>query len=49
MLLSAPRNECTISLAISGENEVLTRIIHDMCRMAINHAIEPLRQPSSDP
>ena len=47
--LSAPQNECSITLTLVGENQALTRIVHDMCRMAIDHAIEPLRNPLIDP
>lgn len=42
--LSAPQNETRITLLIRGEHAHLTEIIHDMCRMAIEHAIEPLQQ-----
>ena len=42
--LSAPQNETSITLLISGEHAHLTEIIHDMCRMAIERAIEPLQQ-----
>lgn len=42
--LSAPENETRITLLISGEHAHLTEIIHDMCRMAVQRAIEPLQQ-----
>jgi hypothetical protein len=42
--LSAPQNETRITLLISGEHAHLTEIIHDMCRMALQRAIEPLQQ-----
>ena len=47
--LSTPHNECSITLTLVGENQALTRIVHDMCRMAIDHAIEPLRNPAIEP
>lgn len=42
--LSAPQNETRITLLISGEHAHLTEIIHDMCRMAVERAIDPLQQ-----
>jgi hypothetical protein len=41
--LSAPQNESSITLLVSGENERLTGIIHEMCLRAVQYAIEPLR------
>ena len=42
--LSAPQNESTITLLVSGENKRQTEIIHEMCRRAVQYAIEPLQQ-----
>jgi hypothetical protein len=42
--LSAPQNESNITLLVSGENERLTEIIQEMCRRAVQYAIEPLQQ-----
>jgi len=42
--LSAPQNESSITLLVSGENERLTEIIHEMCRRAVQYAVEPLQQ-----
>lgn len=44
VILSAPQNESTITLLVSGENERLTEIIHEMCLRAVQHAVEPLQQ-----
>lgn len=41
--LSAPQNQSSITLLVSGENENLTEIIHEMCRRAVQYAIEPLQ------
>lgn len=48
VVLSAPENECIITLTISGEKGGLTKIVHEMCSMAINRAIEPLRDPAPE-
>ena len=50
LMLAAPQNESTITLLVAGENEHMTEIIHDMCRLALEHAVQPLQQaPASDP
>ena len=46
LTLVAPQNESTITLIVSGENERMTEIIHDMCQRAVSHAVEPLDEPA---
>lgn len=48
LTLVAPQNQSTITLMVTGENERMTEIIHEMCRAAIVHAVQPLQQDASD-
>lgn len=48
-ILSAPQNESSITLLVSGENEHLTEIIHEMCLRAVRYAVEPLQEPEPPP
>ncbi len=48
MMLLAPRNPSTITVMVTGENEHMTEIIHEMCRMAVERAIQPLQQDSAE-
>lgn len=48
LTLLAPRNPSTITVMVTGENEHMTEIIHDICRMAVKHAVEPLQQAGAD-
>ena len=47
LTLVAPQNQSTITLMVSGENERMTEIIHEMCRMAVEHAVQPLQQDAT--
>jgi hypothetical protein len=44
LTLVAPRNQSTITLMVTGENEQMTEIIHELCHMAVKHAVQPLQQ-----
>ena len=44
VILNAPQNDASIALLVSGENERLTEIIHEMCLRAVQYAVEPLQQ-----
>lgn len=48
LTLMAPQNESTITLMVSGENERMTEIIHEMCRVAVAHAVQPLQLDAAD-
>jgi len=43
VILNAPHSEARITLLVSGENEYLTEIIHELCLRAVQYAVEPLQ------
>lgn len=48
VILNTPQNDYSITLLVSGKNEHLTGIIHEMCLRAVQYAVEPLQQGLHD-